>query len=1098
MELAPDAPEGLCTKCLLQQGLMGRGGEGLLNGEPEAEEPAEDPQSFHATGETPGRYTQEREYARGGMGRILIAHDEQLGRDIAMKELLPKEQAPAADGRPSPVRASVPLMARFLQEARITGQLEHAGIVPVYELGYRQDGTLYYTMKLVRGKTLSKAIKEGKTLRDRLGLLFHFADLCNAIAYAHSRGVIHRDIKPANVMVGEFGETVVLDWGLAKTVGKEDVHADGMTKTLHAMRLGDESEIAKTQYGQTLGTPAYLSPEQARGQLDQVDERSDVYSLGAVLYEILTGDVPFSGKSVREVLDNVINKDVTPVSDHEPNVPPELAAICERALLKNPQQRYASAKDLAAEIERFQSGAIVQAHEYTFAEHCRRIITRHKPIVVTVAVAALALITLVTGAYVRIAREKEQVTVQRDEAQRQREEADQQRQLAEEERSRTRKQLYVSSIFQARLHLDSGQYGLARESLWQAPLERRGWEWGNLADQMYPAKAILQGHEDGVLGAWFSADGTRILTSSWDYTARVWDAQSGRELHVLEGHEGALWSASDSTAFSSDDTRIVTASDDGTARVWDAASGEMLHVLSGHSEAVHDATFSADGTRIVTASWDNTARVWDAASGQELHVLSGHRDHVESATFSPDGTRILTASEDHTARVWDAASGEMLVVLSGHEGGVSSASFGPDGTRIVTVSGDETARVWDAASGQVLHVLSVHRGRVRSASFSPYGTRFLTASDDGTVRVWDAQSGGQALHVLSGHEGGVWSASFSPDGNGIITWSEDATARVWDAQSGGQALHVLSDHGEPVENAAYSADGTRIVTASWDNTARVWDAQSGQVLHLLEGHENRVYSATFSPDGSRIVTASEDSTARVWDAASGEELCVLSGHRGVVESASFGPDGTRIVTASGDETARVWDAASGQVLHVLSGHRGSVLSATFSPDGTRIVTASNQGTPRMWDAASGEMLGVLSGYSGSVKSATFSPDGTRIVTASSDRTARVWDAASGEMLGVLSGHENRVSSVSFSPDGTRIVTASKDGTARVWDTAPWHLDDPRLPEVEGEFATPEEEHKARFFEWKRQRYEEWMKASTQTLETLTTEASVTQAGDGDG
>ena len=543
------------------------------------------------------------------------------------------------------------------------------------------------------------------------------------------------------------------------------------------------------------------------------------------------------------------------------------------------------------------------------------------------------------------------------------------------------------------------------------------------------AIAVLSGHKGqvhSVHSATFSRDGSRIVTASSDKTARVWEAATGTAVAVLSGHQATVKSA----VFSPDGSRIVTASSDKTARLWESATGKASATLSGHQRQVRSAAFSPDGLRIVTASLDKTARIWDAATGTAVAVLSGHEDQVSFAVFSPDGSRIVTASEDKTARVWVAANGKAIAVLSGHESSVHPAAFSPDGSGIVTASDDKTARLWDAATGRVL---GGHEDAVWSAAFSPDGSRVVTASLDKTARLWDAATG-KTIAVHSGHEDQVNSAAFSPDGSRIVTASADNSARVWDAASD-KAIAVLSGHEDQVNSAAFSPDGSRIVTGSWDKTARVWEAATGKPIAVLSGHEDRVNSAAFSPDGSRIVTAPSDNTARIWEAATGTAIVVLSGHQDAVKSAAFSPDGSRIVTGSNDKTARVWDAATGTAVAVLSGHEYWLTSATFSPDGSRIVTASLDNTACVWDAATDKAVTVLSGHKGWVNSAAFSPDGSRIVTASSDNTARVWDAATGKALAVLGGHENSVNSATFNPDGTRIVTASEDKTARVWDVS---------------------------------------------------------------
>ena len=541
-----------------------------------------------------------------------------------------------------------------------------------------------------------------------------------------------------------------------------------------------------------------------------------------------------------------------------------------------------------------------------------------------------------------------------------------------------------------------------------------------------PVRMTLRGHSGFVNSVAFSPDGKHLATASDDQTAKVWDAESGKELLTLRGHSDVV----NSVVFSPDGKRLATASDDQTAKVWDAESGKELLTLRGHSGLVIGVAFSPDGKHLATASEDHRAKVWDAESGKELLTLWLHFGRVNSVAFSPDGKRLATGSSDQTAKVCDAVSGKELLTLRGHQGRVNGVAFSPDGKRLATASDDQTAKMWDAASGKELLTLRGHSDAVDSLAFSPDGKRLITASWDQTAKVWDPASGKELL-TLHGHSGIVNSVAFSPDGKRLATASSDQTTKVWDAEIGVEFVTVRGHSGD-VNSVAFSPDGKHLATASSDQTAKVWDAESSKELLTLRGHSGRVNSVAFSPDGKHLGTASSDQTTKVWDAESGKELLTLRGHSGLVGSVAFSPDGKRLATASSDQTAKVWDAGSGKELLTLRGHSGIVLDVAFSPEGKRLATTGYDHTAKVWDAESGVELLTLRGHSNSVNGVAFSPDGKHLATASSDQTTKVWDAESGVELLTLRGHSGIVLDVALSPDGRRLANASGDRTVEVY------------------------------------------------------------------
>jgi eukaryotic-like serine/threonine-protein kinase len=956
----------------------------------------------------------------GGMGVVYRATQTALNREVALKMLL------------GGLFASPTLRARFLVEAESAAALEHPHIVRVFEFG-EVGGYPYLAMEFVPGGTLSARLKATGPLppADAAELV---AKLAGAVAHAHSRGVVHRDIKSPNVLLTTEGEPRLTDFGLAK-VG----------------RMARDLSVT----GQVLGTPGYMPPEQAAGKVREVGTAADVYGLGAVLYDVLTGRPPFQGDSAAVTLQKVLTEEPQRPRALNPSVPRDLETICLKCLKKDPARRYGSAAEFGADLCAYLDGRPIAARPTTGAERTWKWVRRN-PVVAGSGLAvagSLLLGTTVSYLYYLDARTQGALATNRAaDAKRDAEFAQGETARAEaaatalaDQLKETRRVLDLSKLREAQAAFDRTLARRARDTLAEIAPENRCGVWGILARRFEGSLFTLYGHTNGVSSVAVSADGSRIVTGSSDHTARVWDARTGQPLLVLDGHKAPVTSV----AVSADGSRIVTGSQDHTARVWDARTGRFLFELALHGGSVGvSVAVSADGSRIVTAAADindvlrkdYTARVWDG-TGKELLVLQGHERAVNRVILSADGSRVVTGAGD-SVRVWDARTGRSLVELKGRLGGVNSVALSPDGSRIVTGSGGPEARVWDTRTGQVLFELKGHAGserflsHVRDVAYSPDGSRIVTGADDTTARVWDARTG-QFLFELKGHEGSVSAVAFTPDGTRVVTGSGDQTARVWDAKTGQPALE-LDGPGQTI-GLALSADGTRVVTGSEDGTAQVWDAATGALCFELKGP--MVCRVAVSADGSRIVTGAlgfgrdpgaPEPTAQVRDGRTGNVLFELPGHTHGVGSVGISADGSRVVTLSRAGRARVWDGKTGIVLFELKGQKGSVSGVTISADGSRIVTVSADAGPRVWDGHTGQVLRDLEGREGEGDQVALSADGSRAV-ALFGGAARVWDTRTGTPVVDLKGHAGGVSCAAWNGDGTLIVTGSEDGTARVWD-----------------------------------------------------------------
>lgn len=953
-----------------------------------------------------GNYQLLEEIGRGGMGVVYRARQLNLNRDVALKMILSGEFASPRE------------MTRFQTEAQASARLHHQNIVQVYEVGAHQHRP-FLSMELMAGGNLDTRLKAGLPAQREAALLLE--TVARAVHYAHEQGVIHRDLKPCNILLDEHDQPKVADFGLAKQL-QEGGH-----------------ECSRS--GGLVGTPCYMAPESIGSAEQTVTRATDVYSLGVILYEMLTGHPPFAAETQLETLRLIAHEEPTPPSATSAGISRDLETICLKCLLKEPRRRYASAADLADDLGRYLRREPVHAKPIGSIERMFKW-ARRRPL--QAAFIACLLISLATMSLLwrnAVASDQKARLAASN--------AERMRSIAEREKSRSQRSEYFHRIGQAFGDYRANLVGRADELLEECPPGMRNFEWNYLKSKCNAHLLSIKAHDDQLCSLAVSPDGKWFASGSgewgWPIPGEIclFDAKTGQNLFRVAAHEGPIMSI----AFSPDSQLIASASCEWGhlkspgVKVWNLKGDLVWHLPSPATQA-SAIKFSPDGRRLAVGAHD-AIQIWDIKLRKLIRQLPGHQGMILDLAYDRSGRRLASAGRDGFAIVHDWITTEKLFVSSNYSD-LRCIDFSPDGQIVAFSSfGGKVFQVNMMEREKEVRTFNYQIGAITALEFSPEGKRMAISSNDGTSILVDATTGEQ-LRRLYPHNGMVRTVHFMDDGRRLVTGGNDGLIKTWDVVASTKKDTVdlvdKAGHGR-IARARFNNKGDRLLlpigaNPAWNGSGfknlMVYDLEKRQLVHILTGHAAFLTDATEHPNGKFYATSGRDQTVRIWDAQTGKELNRIVHPEGVT-SVRSDPTGQFLISACLDGSIHIIDWETRSILRSWAAHSGAINEIEITADGRFVGSVGNDQAVRVWSIESQSLVYEMLDHEDAVITLAFSHSGDILATAGDDRTVNLWSMADGKLVRSLRGHLRHVADLDFSPDDKRIASCSWDWLVKIWD-----------------------------------------------------------------